>query len=65
LRTNHPEHPLYPRNGTAYETARVTLKSIFQKTDTHRQAELVALLAQMADTSESRQKVNDPAGQRT
>jgi DNA-binding CsgD family transcriptional regulator len=30
--------------GITYETARSRLKSIFQKTRTHRQAELVALL---------------------
>lgn len=34
--------------GIARETARVHLKAIFAKTDTHRQAELVALLASLA-----------------
>jgi DNA-binding CsgD family transcriptional regulator len=32
----------------AYETSRKQLKSIFQKTNTHRQAQLVALLAQFS-----------------
>jgi DNA-binding CsgD family transcriptional regulator len=34
--------------GICYETARCQLKAVFNKTDTHRQAELVALLARMA-----------------
>jgi DNA-binding CsgD family transcriptional regulator len=34
--------------GIAYETARNLLKSIFQKTDTHRQGQLVSLLSRMA-----------------
>ncbi|MFZ3353186.1 MAG: helix-turn-helix transcriptional regulator [Xanthobacteraceae bacterium] len=34
--------------GITYETSRKQLKSIFQKTDTHRQAQLVALLAQFS-----------------
>jgi DNA-binding CsgD family transcriptional regulator len=34
--------------GIAYETARCVLKSIFQKTDTHRQAQLVSLLSRIA-----------------
>ncbi|WP_271894248.1 helix-turn-helix transcriptional regulator [Candidatus Phyllobacterium onerii] len=34
--------------GICYETARCQLKAVFYKTDTHRQAELVALLARMA-----------------
>ncbi len=34
--------------GVSFETARVRLKSIFQKTDTHRQGELVALLHRFA-----------------
>jgi DNA-binding CsgD family transcriptional regulator len=33
--------------GVAYETARNQLKAIFAKTETHRQAELVALLARL------------------
>jgi DNA-binding CsgD family transcriptional regulator len=32
----------------AYETSRTQLKSIFQKTNTRRQAQLVALLAQFS-----------------
>jgi DNA-binding CsgD family transcriptional regulator len=39
--------------GVAYETARNMLKSIFQKTDTHRQGELVALLARAAKRESS------------
>lgn len=35
------------RNGVRLSTARVQLKSIFWKTETHRQAELVALLARL------------------
>jgi DNA-binding CsgD family transcriptional regulator len=35
------------RNGVRLSTARVQLKSIFLKTETHRQAELVALLARL------------------
>lgn len=35
------------RNGVRVSTARVQLKSIFWKTETHRQAELVALLARL------------------
>jgi DNA-binding CsgD family transcriptional regulator len=35
------------RNGVRLSTARVQLKSIFSKTETHRQAELVALLARL------------------
>jgi DNA-binding CsgD family transcriptional regulator len=35
------------RNGVQLSTARVQLKSIFGKTETHRQAELVALLARL------------------
>lgn len=34
--------------GIAYETARKTLKSVFAKTNTHRQAQLVALAARFA-----------------
>jgi hypothetical protein len=34
--------------GICYETARCQLKAVFYKTDTHRQAELVALLSRMA-----------------
>lgn len=34
--------------GVTYETARTQLKTVFAKTDTHRQAELGALLARMA-----------------
>jgi len=34
--------------GITYETARSRLKSIFRKTGTHRQGELVALLARAA-----------------
>jgi DNA-binding CsgD family transcriptional regulator len=34
--------------GVTYETARKTLKSIFAKTNTHRQAQLVALAARFA-----------------
>ncbi len=34
--------------GICYETARCQLKAVFYKTDTHRQAELVALLARVA-----------------
>jgi DNA-binding CsgD family transcriptional regulator len=34
--------------GITYETSRKRLKSIFQKTNTHRQAQLVALLAQFS-----------------
>ncbi len=37
--------------GITKETARSTVKSIFQKTDTHRQAELVALLASLASSA--------------
>ncbi|RUV30211.1 MAG: helix-turn-helix transcriptional regulator [Mesorhizobium sp.] len=37
--------------GISYETARNQLKVTFAKTDTHRQAELVALLARMASTA--------------
>lgn len=33
----------------SYETARNHLKAIFAKTETHRQAELVALLARVAN----------------
>ncbi|MDR6635737.1 DNA-binding CsgD family transcriptional regulator [Phyllobacterium sp. 1468] len=36
------------RLGVTYETARTQLKTVFAKTDTHRQAELGALLARMA-----------------
>jgi len=39
--------------GICYETARNQLKAIFAKTDTHRQAELVALLARLANTVRS------------
>jgi DNA-binding CsgD family transcriptional regulator len=34
--------------GMAKETARVHLRAVFTKTDTHRQAELVSLLATLA-----------------
>ena len=34
--------------GISYETARSQLKVVFAKTDVHRQAELVALMARMA-----------------
>jgi DNA-binding CsgD family transcriptional regulator len=36
------------RLGVARDTARNQLKAVFTKTDTHRQAELVALLARVA-----------------
>jgi len=39
--------------GVTYETSRKQLKSIFQKTNTHRQAQLVALLAQFAGNHRS------------
>lgn len=39
--------------GVTYETARTQLKTVFAKTGTHRQAELVALLARMASTFQS------------
>jgi len=35
--------------GVAYETARSQLKSVFAKTETHRQGELVALFSRLRD----------------
>jgi DNA-binding CsgD family transcriptional regulator len=37
--------------GITYETARNQLKTVFAKTETHRQAELVALLSRLASTA--------------
>ncbi|RUV01681.1 MAG: helix-turn-helix transcriptional regulator [Mesorhizobium sp.] len=39
--------------GVSYETARNQLKAVFAKTDTHRQPELVALLARIASTAQT------------
>ena len=36
------------RLGITYETARKILKSVFVKTDTHRQGQLIALMARLA-----------------
>ncbi|CAH2395013.1 hypothetical protein MES4922_110358 [Mesorhizobium ventifaucium] len=39
--------------GVTYETARNHLKAVFAKTETHRQPELVALLARIASTAQT------------
>ena len=50
--------------GIAHETARNQLKAIFAKTDTHRQAELVALLARLLSASSRAAQAGSPGGHR-
>jgi DNA-binding CsgD family transcriptional regulator len=51
LATGKPLEQVADEIGVAYETARSQLKAIFAKTETHRQAELVAVMAQLLNAS--------------